>query len=105
MQSWKLAVSKDAKYVATGTHSGNINLYNTENGVREPVLETKGKLIMAVEYVLLIEISLLMDYCWPVGPKMERFTFSIPQLKNYFTLLLDTPWQSDQLCLHQIQST
>jgi hypothetical protein len=38
--------------IASGTHKGNINLWNIENGERFHVYETKGRFAMSIAFVI-----------------------------------------------------
>ncbi|KAL7747518.1 Ski complex subunit Rec14 [Sorochytrium milnesiophthora] len=50
VEVWTLAYSRDGTHLATGTHSGNINVYSTESGSKATTYETKGKFVMSVAY-------------------------------------------------------
>jgi WD repeat-containing protein 61 len=52
VECWTAAFSPDGRYIATGAHAGNVNTWVTETGEKDRVLETKGKFIMSVAYVL-----------------------------------------------------
>lgn len=52
-ESWAVCFSPDGRQVVTGSHRGVIQMYNTETGTRDRVLETQGKFIMSVAYVRL----------------------------------------------------
>ncbi|KAF8778448.1 WD repeat-containing protein 61 [Argiope bruennichi] len=41
VDAWTVTFSPDAKYIATGSHAGKINLYSVEHGKLESFLETK----------------------------------------------------------------
>lgn len=51
VDTWTVGFSPDSKFIATGTHSGKINLIGVESGKKESVLDTRGKFIMSVAYV------------------------------------------------------
>ena len=46
-----MSFSPDGKFLATGTHSGKINIIGVESGKKESVLDTRGKFIMSIAYV------------------------------------------------------
>jgi WD repeat-containing protein 61 len=48
-----VSFSPDGKFIATGTHSGKINIIGVESGKKESVLDTRGKFIMSIAYVSL----------------------------------------------------
>lgn len=48
VEAWSCTFTHDSKYIATGTHAGNINFFNVETGEREQTFETKGKFVMSV---------------------------------------------------------
>lgn len=51
VDAWSATFSKDNKFIATGSHSGNINMFNVETGEKDRVLETRGKFVMSVAFV------------------------------------------------------
>lgn len=48
---WNVTFSPDGKYVATGSHTGNIVIYGIEKGKKECVLDTRGKFTCCVDWV------------------------------------------------------
>lgn len=61
---WTVTLSPDGRYLASGSHTGHINMYNAENGKKEASLETGGKFILSVAYV-----------CWPTAQTAEFWCF------------------------------
>ena len=51
MDSWAVTFSPDSKHIATGSHSGKINLIGVESGVKEDTLDTRSKFTMSIAYV------------------------------------------------------
>ena len=51
VDTWTVSFSPDSKFIATGTHSGKINIIGVESGKKESVLDTRGKFIMSIAYV------------------------------------------------------
>jgi WD repeat-containing protein 61 len=51
VEAWSVAYSTDGRQVATGSHSGRINIFSTETLSKESSFETKGKFLMSVAYV------------------------------------------------------
>jgi len=45
---WTIALSPDGKFIASGSHGGNVNIWGTESGNKEQTLATTGKFIMSV---------------------------------------------------------
>jgi len=61
---WSVAFSPDARFVASGSQSGNVNVWETETGTKQMVLEDKGKFVLSVAYVS----TVLED---PISPVIE----------------------------------
>jgi WD repeat-containing protein 61 len=51
VEAWAATFSPDSKFIATGTHAGNINMFNASSGDKDRVLETRGKFVMSVAFV------------------------------------------------------
>lgn len=51
MDAWTVTFSPDSKYIATGSHSGKINLYGVESGKLESSLDTTGKFTLSIAFV------------------------------------------------------
>jgi WD40 repeat protein len=80
---FSVAFSPDNRYIATGTHAGNINTWNVESGEKDRVLETKGNFVMSVAFVCPIIVLILMmirvqtDCTLHQEQRMERFIYLI----------------------------
>jgi WD40 repeat protein len=51
VEVWTIACDPHGARVATGSNTGNINIFDFDSGERTQVLETKGKFVMSVAYV------------------------------------------------------
>jgi hypothetical protein len=51
VQAWTAKFSPDSKHIATGSSSGNVNVYDVESGEKVQSLEGRGKFSMCVAYV------------------------------------------------------
>lgn len=51
VDAWTVTFSPDSKYIATGSHSGKINLYGVESGKLESSLDTTGKFTLSIAFV------------------------------------------------------
>ena len=51
VDSWTVTFSPDSKYIATGSHTGKVNLIGVESGVKEETLDTRSKFTMSIAYV------------------------------------------------------
>jgi WD repeat-containing protein 61 len=47
---WTLSFSPDDRFVASGSHSGHVNIFGVESGKKEGTLETRGKFVMSIAY-------------------------------------------------------
>ena len=59
VDTWTVTFSPDSKYIATGSHSGKVNLVGVESGQKEETLDTRSKFTMSIAYVG--ELVLLID--------------------------------------------
>jgi WD40 repeat protein len=50
VESWSVRISPDGKNIATGSHSGTVNIFSIEEKAKKASVETKGKFIMKVVY-------------------------------------------------------
>ena len=46
-----MTFSPDSKYIATGSHTGKVNLIGVESGIKEETLDTRSKFTMSIAYV------------------------------------------------------
>jgi len=51
VDAWTVCFSPDSKVIASGSHTGKLNLYNVESGKRETQLDTRGKFTLSITYV------------------------------------------------------
>ena len=58
VETWSVAFSPDSQLIATGSHSGKVNLIGVESGKKESVLDTRGKFTMSIAYVSIIKAFL-----------------------------------------------
>ena len=72
VECWTISISPDGKNIISGTHSGNVNMWNIENGEKVTTFETRGKFVMAVAYVNFF--SLLLE-------ELYHFFFQINKIK------------------------
>jgi WD repeat-containing protein 61 len=49
-EAWKIAFSPDGKYIASSSHSGNINIWNAVTGTKKTTIITKGTFGMSITY-------------------------------------------------------
>jgi WD repeat-containing protein 61 len=50
-QAWTAKCSPDGAFVASGSHSGNINIFKIDDGSPVSSLSTKNQFIMSTAYV------------------------------------------------------
>mmetsp|Transcript_10275 Transcript_10275/g.11808 ORF Transcript_10275/g.11808 Transcript_10275/m.11808 type:complete len:306 (+) Transcript_10275:172-1089(+) len=50
VECWKLAIHPSGEKVASGTHTGAVNIWNIESGELESTLETKGEFALSLAY-------------------------------------------------------
>jgi WD repeat-containing protein 61 len=51
VDAWTIAFSSDSQFLASGTHTGKINLFGVESGKREVQLDTRGgKFALSIAY-------------------------------------------------------
>lgn len=48
---WTVAFSPDDKHVISGSHSGKISFYSTQNAEVDQTLDTRGKFTLSIAYV------------------------------------------------------
>lgn len=52
LEAWTLSFSPDSRYIATGSQSGNVNIFNAETGKKEQSFDAlKKTFCMCVAYV------------------------------------------------------
>ncbi|CAG2212066.1 REC14 [Mytilus edulis] len=50
VDAWTLAFSPDSKFLATGSHSGKINIFGVDSGRKEMTMDTRGKFTLSIAY-------------------------------------------------------
>lgn len=60
LNSWKLSYHHEGKHLATGTHKGQIQIWDTETGQLGTTLDTHGSFTTTVAYVRVHEINVLI---------------------------------------------
>lgn len=51
VDAWTICFSPEARYLASGSHTGKINLFGVESGKQEHQLDTRGKFTLSLAYV------------------------------------------------------
>jgi len=51
VNTWTVAFSPDSRLIASGSNTGEVNLFSVESGKRETGLKTLGQFTMSVAYV------------------------------------------------------
>jgi WD repeat-containing protein 61 len=51
VDAWTLAFSPDSRFLATGSHSGKINIFGVDSGRKEMTMDTRGKFTLSIAYV------------------------------------------------------
>ena len=51
VDAWTVAFSPDSRLVASGSHTGKVNLFGVESGSTETTLDTRGKFVLSIAYV------------------------------------------------------
>lgn len=51
LEAWKAKISPDGQSIATGSHNGNINIYDIDSGEKTASLPTKNNFLLSVAYV------------------------------------------------------
>ena len=51
VDAWTIAFSPDSRLIASGTHTGKLNLFGVESGKNESTLDTRGKFTLSIAYV------------------------------------------------------
>ena len=49
--AWTVMFSPDGQHLATGSHTGKVNLFSVETGKKEASLDTRGKFILSIAFV------------------------------------------------------
>lgn len=57
MDAWTLAFSPDSRFLATGSHSGKINIFGVDSGRKEMTMDTRGKFTLSIAYVSTLYIK------------------------------------------------
>lgn len=48
---WTIAITPNSQYIATGSHSGKINLFKISDGSKATTLDTRGKFTLSIACV------------------------------------------------------
>ncbi len=51
VDAWTMCFSPDSRFLASGSHTGKINLFGVESGKKESQLDTRGKFTLSIAYV------------------------------------------------------
>ena len=51
VDAWTICFSPDARFLASGSHTGKINLFGVDSAKKESQLDTRGKFTMSIAYV------------------------------------------------------
>ena len=62
VDAWTVCYSPDSKLVATGSHSGKINLYSVETGALQTKLDTTGKFTLSIAFVSILRVLATLTY-------------------------------------------
>ena len=54
VDAWTITFSPDGRFLASGSHTGKINLFGVESGKKESSLDTRGKFTLSVAYVSIL---------------------------------------------------
>lgn len=79
MDAWTVTFSPDSKFVASGSHSGKINLYSVESGKQELTLDTRGRFTLSIAYVRINK--LVLHVCHHLFRKIYYLLFKCSESK------------------------
>lgn len=51
VDAWTISFSPDSRFLASGSHTGTINLFGVESGKKESQLDTRGKFTLSIAHV------------------------------------------------------
>lgn len=51
VDAWTISFSPDSRFLASGSHTGKINLFGVESGKKESEMDTRGKFTLSIAYV------------------------------------------------------
>ena len=51
VDAWAIAFSPDSRFLASGSHTGKINLFGVDSGRKESSMDTRGKFTLSLAYV------------------------------------------------------
>ena len=51
VDAWTICFSPDSRFLASGSHTGKINLFGVDSAKKESQLDTRGKFTMSIAYV------------------------------------------------------
>lgn len=62
MDAWTIAFSPDSRFLASGSHTGKINLFGVDSGRKETSLDTRGKFTLSIAYVCVTKLMFKLSY-------------------------------------------
>ena len=51
VDAWAIKFSPDSRFLASGSHTGKINLFGVDSGRKESSMDTRGKFTLSLAYV------------------------------------------------------
>ena len=60
VDAWTISFSPDSRFLASGSHTGKINLFGVDSGRKESELDTRGKFTLSIAYVNISVFSLFI---------------------------------------------
>ena len=51
VDAWTIDFSPDSRFLASGSHTGKINIFGVESGKKESSLDTRGKFTLSIAHV------------------------------------------------------
>ena len=78
VDAWTIAFSPDSRLLASGSHTGKVNLFGIESGKIETSLDTRGKFTLSIAYVRIMRICNIENITW----MFNALTFDEPILNG-----------------------